>query len=270
MSIHSDIDAAAAELDLAKRRLKKGSSRQISAAQEKEFFRSIAYSWLNTHRPSIAEKCSTLDLTIVDNGYRAIIEASHRATSRSSYETVLREIRSAFSTIRQLIPLNGESGTAVKQYTAPDFSPLAADMDMQEILQRRWKECQLCMSANAHLAATVMMGGLLEALFVAKANSMADKGPLFRAKSTPIDGQTKKQRPLKEWTLSNYVDVGHELGWITRSGRDIASVLREYRNYVHPEKERRDNVTLSAVDSDLFWIVTEQLTSQLLQSRRSK
>jgi hypothetical protein len=78
--------------------------------------------------------------------------------------------------------------------------------------------------------------------------------------------QTKKPKPLKEWVLSNYIDVGHELGWITKSAKDVASVLRESRNYVHPDKERRDNITLSSADTDLFWLVTKQLTVQLLAS----
>jgi MrcB-like, N-terminal domain len=45
---------------------------------------------------------------------------------------------------------------------------------MKVILERRWNECQRCLRARAPLAATVMMGGLLEALFVARANLMTE------------------------------------------------------------------------------------------------
>ena len=109
-----------------------------------------------------------------------------------------------------------------------------------------------------------MMGGLLEALFVARANRLNDKSALFKAKSTPRDGQTQKPIPLKEWTLRPYIDVGHELGWITKSGKDVAAVLRDYRNYVHPEKERSHGVTLGESDSMMFWEITKLLTRQLL------
>src|SRR6266508_3631639 len=54
----------------------------------------------------------------------------------------------------------------------------------------------------------------------------------------PIDQRTKKPLPLPEWTLRPYIDVAHEICWITRSGKDVAAVLRDYRNYVHPEKQR--------------------------------
>ena len=135
---------------------------------------------------------------------------------------------------------------------------------MREILGDRWRECQLCLQAGAHLAATVMMGGFLEALFVARANQLADKAPLFRAKAAPIDYKTKKAQPLSDWTLRNYIDVGEELKWISKSGKDVAAVLRDYRNYIHPEKQRSHAVTLNGHDAAMFWEITKSLTRQLL------
>jgi hypothetical protein len=123
-----------------------------------------------------------------------------------------------------------------------------------------------CIEGSAFLAATVMMGGLLEALLVARANRMSDKSPLFAATSTPIDPKTKKPLDLRQWTLAPYIDVSHELGWITRSAKDVAIVLRDYRNYVHPEKERSHGVTLSREDAVMFWELVKTLTRQLLTS----
>ena len=125
-------------------------------------------------------------------------------------------------------------------------------------------ECQKCLGAGAYLAATIMMGGLLEALFMARANQLSDKKPLFSAKSTPMDSKTKKPLQLPEWTLRPYIDVAHEIGWITRSGKDVAAVLRDYRNYVHPEKQRSHGVTLNGHDAKMFWDVTRNLVLQLL------
>ena len=150
---------------------------------------------------------------------------------------------------------------------APDFAPLAGDVTMRTILTRRWEECQRCIAASAPLAATVMMGGLLEALFVARANLLTDKRPLFTAKCTPVDGKTKKALPLSQWTLRPYIDVGHELKWISSSGKDVAAVLRDYRNYVHPEKERTHGVELTEGDARMFWDLTKHLARQLLSVR---
>lgn len=111
-----------------------------------------------------------------------------------------------------------------------------------------------------------MMGGLLEALFVARANKMNDKKPLVGATSAPKDKTTGKTINYQEWMLDSYIKVGQELGWITGSAKNVADVLKEYRNYVHPEKERRHGVVLDLNDSEMFWSVTKSLTRQLLLS----
>jgi hypothetical protein len=60
--------------------------------------------------------------------------------------------------------------------------------------------------------------------------------------------------------------VAHELGWITKSGKEVAAVLRDYRNYIHPEKERSHGIMLTSADSAMFWEITKLLARQLLQS----
>jgi hypothetical protein len=112
-----------------------------------------------------------------------------------------------------------------------------------------------------------MMGGLLEALFVARQKQMPDKRILIAARSAPKqkDGTTT---PLPEWMLRSYLTVGHEVGWITQTARDVAAVLGEYRNYVHPEKEHRHKVSLGQEDSAILWTVTKGLVTQLLASAR--
>ncbi len=158
-------------------------------------------------------------------------------------------------------------GVAARAREAPpDFAALSAEAAMKAILERRWHECQRCIRAGAPLAATVMMGGLLEALFVVRANLLTNKAALFRAKSTPMDFKTKKPLALTEWTLRPYIDVAAELGWITSSGKGVAAVLRDYRNYIHPEKERAHGVDLNEHDSGMFWEVTKSLARQLFAS----
>ena len=103
---------------------------------------------------------------------------------------------------------------------------------MQDILTRRWHECCKCVSANAHLAAIVMMGGLLEALFVARANKLPDKRALVNAVSAPKDKSTGKTLNYQEWMLDSYIKVARELNWITESGKDVADILKEYRNFI--------------------------------------
>lgn len=111
-----------------------------------------------------------------------------------------------------------------------------------------------------------MMGGLLEALFVSRANKMSDLKPLLTATSAPRDKATGKTTNYQEWMLDSYIKVGCELNWITVSAKDVADKLKEYRNFIHPAKELRYGVTLGINDSSMFWQVTKALARQLLQS----
>lgn len=146
----------------------------------------------------------------------------------------------------------------------PDFSQLVSDNKMKDILNRRWRECQVCIQAGAHLAATVMMGGLLEGLFVARQNRM-DKKLLIEAKTAPKDRKDNgKVKALDRWTLNDYIEVGHELGWITSSGRKVSAALRDYRNFIHPSQEYKDGAVISLHDTQIFWELTKTLAQQIL------
>lgn len=251
-----------AQLAKAQALVKKNKARQITSADDRDFLKSVAFAWFRTHRQRLRPGAGP-DLSLVDAQFQIILEATDRAAAKATYVAAIKEATIQVRALRgaYLLP----EATPSSSESAPDFTPLAGDAAMRVILESRWAECQRCLGSGAHLAATVMMGGLLEALFVARANSMTDKSSLFKSKSTPVDGRTKKPLPLNEWTLRPYIDVGHEMGWITKSGKDIAAVLRDYRNLVHPEKQRSLGITLNEHDSRMFWEITKSLARQLLR-----
>jgi hypothetical protein len=149
---------------------------------------------------------------------------------------------------------------------APDSAPSFAaipDLLMKHVLMRRWGECVACLAAGAPMAATVMMGGLLESLFLARVNRETNKAPIFTAQSAPKDKQGNAQ-PLNKWMLGNYIAVAHELGWITQSGRDVSEVLQEYRNYIHPQKELSLQAALTSDDARMLWAVFKAISARLI------
>jgi hypothetical protein len=147
----------------------------------------------------------------------------------------------------------------------PQFSKLAPDPEMQDILIRRWDETLRCIAGGANLAATVMMGGLLEALLLARVNLESNKQPIFTAGAAPKD-KAGKSLSLKDWALRDYIDVAHELIWITRSAKDIGEVLRDWRNYIHPHKEHSHKVKLTPNDAALLWTVAKSIATQVIDS----
>ena len=94
---------------------------------------------------------------------------------------------------------------------------------------------------------------------------LQDKTPVFNAKHAPKakDGKTL---PLQEWTLRHYIDVAHDLGWISHSAKSVGEVLRDYRNYVHPYKELAHGVVLNEHDADMFWSVSRAMVRQVIAS----
>jgi hypothetical protein len=251
------------ELTSARKIVAKSTNRQIRNREDRDILSATAFAWFQSHRKRIPATADPDLLEKANAAYRAILDATAKNSAQATYLEAMASAREAVIGLRSSIA-STPGGPLVE--TAPDFSPLVGDATMRNILERRWDECQKCLGAGANLAAIVMMGGLLEALFVARANRMTNKAALFKARATPLDSKTKKPIDLRDWTLGPYIDVGHELGWITRSGKDVAAVLRDYRNYIHPEKERSHGIVLNPHDSAMLWDVTKNLTRQVLAS----
>ncbi len=147
----------------------------------------------------------------------------------------------------------------------PDFSKLEIDPRMQDILTNRWNECLKCMEANAPLAATVMIGGILEATILARVYHEKDKTRIYKSRFArkEKDGKTSD---WDKWGFNDYIGVAHDLGWISQSAKDVGTVLRDYRNYVHPYREFKYKVKLVANDVPLLWEVVKNIVIQILDS----
>lgn len=266
MTANADsIEVCFREVEQARNRVSRMKIKQVTNVGDRDYLKSVAYAWFKSHRPLLVASISEETLEPVDVKLKAVLDATVRSTAKTTYLAALKDAKDALASLRGVALVPQRSSPSSPE-SPPDFTALASEPVMKAILERRWNECQRCIRANAPLAATVMMGGLLEALFVARANLMTNKAPLFRAKTTPLDSKTRKPLALTEWTLRPYIDVAAELGWISRSAKDVAAVLRDYRNYIHPEKERAHGVNLNNDDSGMLWEVTKNLARQLLAS----
>ena len=259
--------AAIREAGVLRERTRRKHTKQVHGA-ERDIIRATSLAWVNNHRKKLVTVFSAAELAELDGIYQQVMEASHKTILRSKYVSMLKQIGDALVKLRSnnLIRLSA-APTAIVSTTdsPPDFSTLIADPQMQEILKRRWVECiPTCIGVNAPLAATVMMGGLLEGLLLARVNRETNKAPIFTAAAAPRDRQNKTL-PLKEWTLQHYIDVAHEMKWISATAKDIGVVLRDYRNYIHPHKELTHNISLSKNDAALLWEISKSITRQVLQ-----
>ena len=208
-----------------------------------------------------------MDLTEIDDNYTDLLNSTAKYATKSTYLGILKCAKTALIAARAAARCRpAPAPVANTDDLAPDFSPLAGNQQMRTFLPDAGMSAAKCVKADAHLAAIVMMGGLLEALFVARANKMTDKSPLTSAANAPKDKATGKTINYQDWMLDSYIKVGCELNWITESAKDVADKLKEYRNFVHPAKELRFGITFGFNDSSMFWQVTKALARQLLLS----
>lgn len=212
----AEVEAAIAETIAARKWISRKKAKQIGSPEDVDRLKSVAYAWFQTHRPIVQSHPSAPDLTGADGAFTAITKATGKYAARTTYLKSLKSAKLALEEIRTRLAtaLASPTQSAAASLTAdapPAFSSLAHDARMQAILARRWHEVQACIGAEAYMAATVMMGGILESLLLARINASANPSDLFTAKSAPKD-KTKKTLKLAEWKLRDMIEVGHEVG----------------------------------------------------------
>ena len=265
------IETAIEEAGNLRKVLKRQTSNQVTSEDEKQIIKATGLAWFNNHRNGLATVLGDDFLKPADDLYRLLLTSAARATLRRKYFDAIKDLRkilAALLTDHVLLlskPPGAAPAPAPTADTPPAFTPLISDPKMQLILQKRWQECVACVRNSAPLAAAVMMGGILEGLLLARIVQLPSQAPVHTAAAAPKDKTTGKTLPLKDWGLKNFIDVAHELGWITTTAKDIGEVLRDYRNYIHPQKEFSHGISLAPGDADMLWNIAKSMTLQILK-----
>ena len=248
--------------------LAKTTSTQVRSVEEKQLIKASAWVWLDTTRSVLpVEVADNTTCQNLDSICKNLLLWSDVATSRRKYKDVLKEAKSHLSVVRtEVVGFHLDHfSDEVKDESLPDFSKLTSNTELISILNNRWNETTKCIEVGANLAATVMIGALLEGVFMAKALELPDKKILT---SSPKAPKTKEGKPkqIRDWTLQEFIGVAHEINWIRESGKNIANVLRDYRNYIHPEKELKRKIKIEKEDVATFWAVFKSLSEQLIKN----
>jgi hypothetical protein len=261
------VDAAIKEVKRLGILLSKNKNKQIESGDERSSIKATCLSWFNSHRPAVVLALGSSIIIEIDADYKSLLALSEKRPIRIGVVSHIKALKKRLVTIHseKVLELGATASSKSSSDAVPDFSKLASDPKMQEILERRWKECTECLDARVPLAAIVMMGGLLEGLLLARVNQEANLAPIFTAATAPRDKKTSKTFPLKEWGLKDFISVAHELSWISLSAKDVGEVLRDYRNYIHPQKEFSHGVSLHADDAVVLWEITKSISRQLLK-----
>jgi hypothetical protein len=258
-------DPIAGPLEDSKKIFKKISSIKTSriwSGDVRAHLKAVGLAWFNSYRKNYSQLDSSDVLSALDSQYNALISSADGVPRKKKTCVQLKIIQRALGDLRKQL-LSVATSKISTSDVPPSFSKLAPDPFMQQVLVVRWNECTSCIAANAPVAAIVMMGGLLESLLLTRINRESDKAPVFQARSAPRN-KSRQTLPLKEWTLRDYIDVAHELNWISETAHNISEVLRDYRNYIHPIKQVSLGKILTTEDAKVLWEVFKSIAKQLL------
>jgi hypothetical protein len=234
---------------------------QVGSADACSHVKAVAFAWFQTYKPALSA-AGAFDTGVMDGIYQQLLILAEKKPSTGKLRDLTKDLLS------HLVKLQSSflAAPVLPTHTSdapPSFSAVP-DLVMRQVLTRRWNECATCLAAGAPLAATVMMGGLLESLFLARVNREPNKQAVFTASAAPKDSKTQQPLTLRDWGLRDYIAVAHELKWIPQSVRDVSQVVRDYRNYIHPQKELSHQVALTIDDARMFWHVSKAIALHLL------
>lgn len=117
------------------------------------------------------------------------------------------------------------------------FFTFIQNSDLKNIIERDYRELSLILFPSGAWKSTVVMAGsILEAiLHDCLTSDAAIKSKALAAKNAP-----KKDLTKGEWSLHDLIQVAVELKLLPSDRADaIDTILRDYRNFVHPMKEVR-------------------------------
>lgn len=141
----------------------------------------------------------------------------------------------------------------LKPLPPPDFDKLNLENGVSEILEQRWDEIQRCIEVKATLSAVIMMGGLLEG-FLLGIMQMNPKIANCAPNAPKKDGNVKH---FAEWSLSDMIDVAHEIGWIQLDVKKFSHALRDFRNIIHPYQQLAIRANPDIDTCYISWLVVQ-------------
>lgn len=139
-----------------------------------------------------------------------------------------------------------------KEFNEVAISSLKLEGTITGILEQRLNEIKKCLNSEASLATIFLCGSTLEGILLGVATNNSQKFNI--AKSSPKD-KNGKVLEFPEWTLSNFIDVAKEVGFLEEDVKKFSHVLREFRNYIHPYQQASKQFNPNKHTAKLCWQV---------------
>ena len=155
---------------------------------------------------------------------------------------------------------NPEDCFLKKNFGDLEFSSSVFDQKFLAIINERIAEIRKAMEDELPLAATILLGSALEGVLYMVATKFPQKFNVAKAAPKSKDG---KVLSLGSWSLNNLIEVAYEVDVLDKDVRDFSKVLRDFRNYIHPNEQMRQNFSPTMATAGIAYQVLKAAMKQI-------
>ena len=167
--------------------------------------------------------------------------------------------------------INFEDKTEVKEedFLTHEFKDislekLGLDSVITETLNLRIDEIKKCLNAKAPLSVIFLSGSTLEGILLGIASKLPKE--FNQSKSAPKDKEGKV-KSFQDWTLSNFIDVSSDVGFLKEDVKKFSHALRDFRNYIHPYEQISNRFNPNEHTALMCWQVLKAAIFQISEKK---
>ncbi len=148
----------------------------------------------------------------------------------------------------------------LEQKFSIDLEKLNISEKLKKIIKDRLNEINICLSNGAYLAVVLLCGSTLEGLMLNLAQQFPKQFNLAKASPKLKNGKVK---PFNSWTLKDFIDVSYELNFVDSNVKKYSHSLREFRNFIHPNEQLKENFKPDVHTAKISWQVLQLVLYKL-------
>ena len=169
------------------------------------------------------------------------------------------------------ISLNENNPLSENDFLKQEFKDISIhklnlDSTITGVLKQRMEEVEKCLKSKSALATIFLCGSTLEGILL----GLAIKNPkIFNsAKTSPKDESSEKILKFQDWSLSNFIDVAKETGFLDEDVKKFSHALRDFRNYIHPYEQANHNFNPDEHTAEICFQVLKAAIYQIIKKQQ--
>ena len=148
-----------------------------------------------------------------------------------------------------------------KEFTEISLDKLKINSSIINILNSRISEINNSIKSKSPLTCIILCGSVLEGILLGVASSKPKE--FNQCEISPKTKDTQKILQFNDWTLSNFIDVSHKLGFLGLDVKKYSHSLRDFRNYIHPYQQMSSGFNPDIETAKISWQVLKAAITDL-------